>query len=114
MDATYRRGRLNRKLALIYLLNIVDWFCTVVLLRTERFFEANPLMRRFIGSDLNGFLLKCVFPAAVITAIAFALRMLSARELNVADRFISFALVFYTAISLDHIANFFLLLLSVK
>ena len=110
MELSIKRSKLFRKLALIYLLNIVDWACTVILLNTGRYFEANPLMRQFIGSLPGGFFTKCLLPAFAVSAVIFALRMLDRRDLFVADQFISFVLVFYTAVNLDHVINFLLLL----
>ena len=49
---------------LIYLMNVVDWVCTLSLLRTGRFYEANPLMQSYIGSPTFGFVIKVLFPAA--------------------------------------------------
>ncbi len=94
---------------MIFVLNIVDWLCTVVLLATERFREANPLMREIIVSLPLGFLAKCLFPAAAISAVMLLLRRLDLSGLRTTDRFISFVLVFYLAVNFDHVLNFLLL-----
>ena len=104
------RFKLFKKLMIVYSLNVADWICTVVLLYTERFYEANPLMRQIITDLPQGFIFKCLFPALIILTIILALRLLDMRELAVADRFISFVLVFYLAINIDHVINFFILL----
>ena len=101
--------RLLKKLTLIYSLNVADWICTVVLLHTEIFYEANPLMRGIIDNLPLGFFAKCILPAVVITALFYAIRLLDMRERRIADSFISFALVFYLVIDLDHTVNFMLL-----
>ena len=102
--------RLYKKLALVYALNLTDWVFTLLLLRTGQFAEANPVMQPFITSIPQGFTLKCLFPAAAIGTVMLLLRRLRLSELGTADRFISFVLVFYLAINLDHIVNFFLLI----
>ena len=33
------------KLGLLYLLNLIDWICTEVLIGSGRFTEANPIMQ---------------------------------------------------------------------
>ena len=106
--AMIRRG-FFRKLCLLHCMNAADWICTVVLLRTGSFYEANPISALFIGDISAGFLIKCVLPAAVILLIMRAAAMLDADELRTADRWICFGLAFYSAINLDHVLNFILL-----
>ena len=95
---------------LVYSMNVADWICTVVLLHSGRFYEANPLMQQIIDSLPQGFLFKCLFPALIIFVLIFTMRLLDQCELAVADRFISFVLVFYVAINIDHVINFLLLI----
>ena len=109
MTITILHKKLYKKLLLVFALNLVDWLCTVVLLGTGLFQEANPLMREIIGNLPQGFFAKCLFPAAAIFAVMVMLRWMEVKELRIADRFISFVLVFYLAIDLDHILNFLLL-----
>ena len=109
MELTPIRSKLAIKLALIYALNIADWGCTVVLLKTERFYEANPLAGQFITSPLMSFVMKCLFPALAVFAVIAAMRYLTGKELRIADSFICFVLVFYSVIDIDHIISFLLL-----
>lgn len=109
MELSLVRSKLYKKLMLIYLMNVVDWVCTLSLLRTGRFYEANPLMQSYIGNLPLGFILKCLFPAAAIGTVICALRMLDRRDLRIADCFISFVLVLYLTVDLDHIANYLVL-----
>ena len=104
-----KQARLDQKLVMIYAMNIADWICTVVLLRTDLFIEANPLMRPMIDSIPAGFLVKCLLPALLILSVSAAVRRLEAKALIIADRFISFLLVFYLAVDLDHVLNFLIL-----
>lgn len=110
LELYFTRSKLFKKLMVIYSLNVADWVCTVVLLHTERFYEANPLMRGIIAELPLGFLAKCILPAVVITVLIFAIKLLDRRELRIADRFISFVMVFYLAINIDHVVNFMLLI----
>ena len=43
------------KLLFLYVLNVVDWFCTQVLIDTGYFHEANPLMMWIMDYPLVGF-----------------------------------------------------------
>lgn len=102
---------LRRKLYLVYLLNVVDWVCTVVLLSTGLFYEANPIARTFIDSISLGFILKCVVPFVLIFLTARCLHILDFRQMKIADMMISFGLTVYIAITVDHIINFIILTL---
>ena len=106
--ATMRRG-FYKKLCLLHSMNTVDWICTVVLLGTGGFYEANPLSALFIGDVSAGFVIKCILPTAVILLIAYAAKTLNAQDFGTADRWICFGLAFYMAINADHVLNFILL-----
>lgn len=105
-------NKLIRKLYSVYFLNVLDWVCTVLLLKTGMFYEANPVARMFIGSLSLGFLLKCVAPFAVVFIITRFMHILSIRELRLVDMMISFALTVYLAVMLDHIINFLIFLIN--
>ena len=112
MELTKAKCFFKRKLYLLYSLNAADWICTAVLLRSGRFFEANPLTRTFIDDTSAGFAIKCVIPAVLITLIVRASDRLSTDDLRRVDMFGSFALAFYTLLCIDHIINFTILFLG--
>lgn len=99
-------NKLVRKLYFVYFLNVLDWVCTVLLLNTGMFFEANPIANTFINNILLGFLLKCVAPFVVVFLVNWFMHILDMRELKLCDMMISFALTVYLAVTLDHIVNF--------
>lgn len=101
---------LSRKLYVVYLLNIVDWLCTVYLLSTGLFYEANPLADMFIDSVALGFLIKCVAPFLLVFFICRLMSILDIAQLRIADMMISFGLTVYIALTIDHIINFIILL----
>lgn len=113
MELSVRYPSSMKKLSILYSLNVADWICTVVLLRSGSFYEANPLAGIFIGDISWGFLMKCVLPLAVILLTARILSLLDGGDMPVADSFISFGIVFYIAINLDHIMNFLLLFFGI-
>lgn len=102
-------GRLRRKLYFVYFLNVLDWVCTLLLLKTGMFFEANPIANSFIHSVFLGFSLKCVLPFLLIFTVSRFLHILEVHQLRLADMMISFALTVYLAVNLDHIVNFIIL-----
>ncbi len=107
-----RAAALRRKLYLIYALNVADWICTSVLLRAGGFYEANPLMRSVAGDASWSFLLKCIAPILLTAGLFRLIGRLDREGLMHVDRFISFVLVFYLALCLNHIANFVMLFLG--
>ncbi|MBQ7132869.1 MAG: hypothetical protein IJO20_00055 [Ruminococcus sp.] len=102
--------KLSQKLYLVYFLNVLDWVCTVMLLKTGLFYEANPIANTFIHSILLGFVIKCVAPFAVVFLIVRSMNILEISQLKTADMMISFALTVYLAVTLDHVINFFIYL----
>ena len=88
---------------------MVDWICTVTLLNTGDFYEANPLMSPIIGDLPLGFLVKCVFPAVLLLLVYRMCRELGREELARVDQFVSFVIVLYTALCAVHIVNFLIL-----
>ena len=109
MAKVIRRQNIEKKLYLSYSLNIIDWVCTLFLLSTGGFYEANPVARLFIGSLTLGFLIKCALPLLIVVMVSWALTKLSFEDMEIADHFVCFLLVFYLAINLDHVLNFILL-----
>ncbi len=103
-------SKLVKKLYLVYLLNVLDWVCTVVLLSTGAFYEANPIAKTFINSISLGLLIKCILPFVIIFIVSKCMHILDMPQLRTADMVISFGLTVYIAITVDHIINFVLLL----
>lgn len=104
-------NKLVKKLYCVYLLNVIDWVCTVLLLKTGMFYEANPVARTFIGSILLGLLFKCLMPLLIVFAVSRFMHILGFKELKFVDTLICFALTVYLAVTVDHIINFVILLL---
>ena len=112
MATDLMRMRMEKKLFLLYSLNVIDWLCTLALLLSGRFYEANPLARTFIGSIPAGFGIKVAAPLVMVVFIRWAIIRLDLRELRIADRFIAFGVTVYLAILFDHVVNFVILALT--
>ena len=104
-------NKLVQKLYFVYFLNVVDWVCTVLLLSTGKFYEANPIAQTFIGSIWLGILFKCIVPFVMVFGVSRYMHILGIDELRFVDTLICFALTVYLAVTLDHIINFVILLL---
>lgn len=101
----------RRRLRLLYILNIIDWICTVILLSSGGFYEANPLMRPIVTSVPIGFLIKGVLPAAIVAAIPRLTIKLDRAGITKIIRFTNIILTLYIALCVNHIFNFILLFL---
>ena len=112
MELTLFKMSVRRKLYLIYGLNIADWLCTIVLLRSGDFIEVNPIMNAVIHSIPLGLAVKCILPAIIITVIIGMLSQLGYKDTGTVDRVVSFAAAFYTLLCVDHIVNFMILFFS--
>ncbi len=64
----------KKRLFLLFMLNMSDWICTLSLLATGAFEEANPLMKNVIESPFLGFFVKVFLP---LVFILFALSKLA-------------------------------------
>ena len=101
----------RRRLLLLYILNIADWVCTVILLDSGGFYEMNPLMRPIVTSIPLGFLIKGVLPAAIVAAIPRMTLKLDCAGITKIIRFTNLILALYIALCVNHIYNFILLFL---
>lgn len=95
-----------RKLCLIYSLNAADWICTVTLIRTGGFYEANPLMSCVIGDLSLGFLIKCILPAFILMFVGRMYVGLGKTGFRCVDICATYVLVLYTVLCAVHIVNF--------
>ncbi|MBQ0097850.1 MAG: hypothetical protein KBS62_02800 [Oscillospiraceae bacterium] len=109
MHAISLRNNISKKLFLMYALNVSDWICTMILLSSGKFAEANPIARTFINSFLLSFVIKCILPFFIILSICYLTKMLEYNGLKTADKTVCFGLTFYIAINVDHLINFLLL-----
>lgn len=103
-------SNLKKKLCIVYLLNVVDYICTLSLVSTGKFFEANPLANTFIDDIGMGIVIKCVVPFGLMFFVLRCMHILNIKELRFADMLISFGLTVYLVIMLDHLINFVILL----
>ncbi len=101
------------KLFFLYLLNLCDWLCTEVLLRSGRFFEANPLMQPVVQQLIPALLLKGVLPLFLSLACALVFRLSGLRETRFGNFLLNIGIFVYSLVNLRHILNFLLLFSSV-
>ncbi len=101
------------KLMFLYLLNVVDWFCTQVLIDTGYFHEANPLMIWIMDYPLVGFSVKCMLPLALIIFIWMFYRIFKLEQNRFTNIAIYCGVIIYSVVMVVHIINFLLLFLGI-
>lgn len=97
------------KLALLYVLNLIDWICTEALLASGRFIEANPLMRPILQGFSPTLLIKGVLPLALTSLCALLYKFSGIEESRFADALLYIGIGAYMLVNLWHIFNFVLL-----
>lgn len=97
------------KLVLLYFLNVVDWFCTQILIDTGYFHEVNPFMIWIMDYPDMGFIVKCILPLALVAIVMFFYKLLRIQQNRITNLIIYFAVILYSCVILVHIFNFLLL-----
>ena len=112
--APMRRGYSPyQKLFFLYALNLCDWLCTAVLLKTGRFSEANPIMSPVLPNFLPTLLLKGLLPLALTMVCAVLFKVSGLEELRFASVLLNIGIAAYSLLNLWHILNFLLLFFTI-
>ena len=97
------------KLILLYFLNVVDWFCTQVLIDTGYFREVNPFMIWIMEYPEIGFLVKCVLNLFIISVAIFFCKIFELKQNIYTNIIIYTGIILYSVVIFIHIINFILL-----
>ncbi len=96
----------KRRLFLLFMLNMSDWVCTLALLSTGMFEEANPIMKNIIQSPLLGFFVKVALPLLLILYAVSKLKFADSRQILVSNNIALFGVAVYLLINLYHLFCF--------
>ena len=100
----------KKRLFLLFMLDLSDWVCTLALVSTGLFREANPLMRGVIGSPLLGFSVKVALPAALMLFALTKIKTADERQLRLSNNIALFGVAVYFLLNVYHIFCFCILL----
>lgn len=98
----------KKRLFLLFMLNLSDWICTLALLGTGFFKEANPLMQGVIADPLLGFLVKAALPLGLILFAVTKLKEADSRQILISNNVALFGVSVYFLLNLYHILCFVL------
>ena len=96
----------KRRLFLLFMLNLSDWVCTLALISTGVFEEANPLMKNIVASPILGFFVKIVLPLVMIPAAASQLKYSDTKQILLSNRICLCGVAIYVVINLYHLLCF--------
>ena len=88
------------------MLNMSDWVCTLALVSTGVFEEANPLMKNVISMPMLGFLVKVALPLVMILAALPRLKNSDERQVLLSNRVCLSGVLIYVLINLYHLFCF--------
>lgn len=100
----------KRRLAILFMLNVSDWICTLALLSTGYFSEANPLMQSVVQSVPLGALVKVLLPLVFIMLALSKIRSASERQILISNNIVLVGVSLYFILNLYHLFCFSLLL----
>ena len=108
----YSLNSIKEKLILLYILNVLDIFFTVLLLSTGSFVEANYFMSSIVTSPLRYILIKIVLPAILLIFLFMRIKSATHEQLNKSNCCINIITGVYVFIDTSHVLWLFLIALS--
>ena len=99
----------KKRLFLLFILNFSDWICTLSLLATGYFEEANPLMKNIIANPLAGFIVKAAMPFVLIMTALYKIKNSDSKQLLIANNICLVGVSVYLLINIYHIICFSLI-----
>lgn len=106
---TYKN--IQKKLILLYSLNISDILFTLVLLKTGLFREANGIVAGFVGNTALSLFIKIVFVGILLFVIFKRMESATVKQLKKSNIIIDIAIGAYIIINLMHLSYVLLYIL---
>lgn len=107
---TYDVKNIRIKLMLLYLLNVIDIICTLVLIHSGFYMEVNPIMVQVIHNQSASLILKVLLPALLLSYIALRINKATDHQLKISNLLINIITLVYIVINLLHFIWFLLLI----
>ena len=109
----YNLDSIKKKLILLYLLNVIDIFMTLLLLRTGLFREVNFIMAKLVEIPFASLLLKIIFPAFILYYLYTEIKKTAKsedqkpaqvyQELKISNISINLSILIYVIVDLTHL-----------
>lgn len=99
----------KKRLFLLFMLNLSDWVCTLALISTGFFEEANPLMRGVVSNPVLGFAVKIFVPLIFILLAVSKLSNADKKQVLTSNNIALLGVSVYTLLNLYHVICFAIL-----
>ncbi|HBI72933.1 MAG TPA: hypothetical protein DEG06_01695 [Lachnospiraceae bacterium] len=109
----YNLDSIKKKLILLYLLNVIDIFMTLLLLRTGLFREVNFIMAKLVEIPFASLLFKIIFPAFILYYLYTEIKKTAKsedqkpaqvyQELKISNISINLSILIYVIVDLTHL-----------
>ncbi|WP_414632865.1 DUF5658 family protein [Clostridium sp. UBA5988] len=104
MNCIFKNFTINKKLLLLYTLNISDVIFTIILINSKYFVEGNPLMASFFKVPIYAFLIKLIFPGLLLFFVYIVINHNPQKQFTFSNRLINLALIPYMLVNILHLA----------
>lgn len=98
----------DKKLIVIYALNVSDYILTLILLASGLFTEANPLLSMPMNNFL-GFILKCIVPLVLLLLVRHRLRGINSKQIKPVWYILDLTIGLYAIINIFHVFWFIMM-----
>jgi hypothetical protein len=99
----YDIDNIRCKLFLLYLLNLLDIFFTLFLIKSGLFIEANPIIEHIIYTPDRLIFIKIALPGLLLLYIYMRIKKANKPQLIMSNRIINGAVFSYGALNLMHL-----------
>jgi hypothetical protein len=103
MNYILKNLTINKKLILLYMLNVFDVSFSLFLINLKSFSEANPLMSCLFKNPIYAFLFKTVVPGLLLLLVHALLKPNPKKQFTFCVAILNFAIILYVLVNILHL-----------
>lgn len=103
MNSVFKKLTLNKKLILLYALNISDILFSILLINSKYCLEANPLMVFMFKEPMLAFLFKATVPGLLLILVYVIFKYNPGKQFTFSVGLINFAIISYVIVNVLHV-----------
>ena len=103
MNSILKKLTLNKKLILLYALNLSDILFSILLINSKCCLEANPLMLSLFSEPMAAFLFKAIVPGLLLILVYAIFEYNPDKQFTFSVGLINFAIISYVAVNILHV-----------
>lgn len=101
---------IKRKVQILYVLNVVDMICTLMLLKTGHFIEVNLLLKSVVQEPIKMVFIKVLLPILLLFYLYQRIKKASPKQLKISNIVLNGAVIFYGLVNIIHVFGFLFLM----